>query len=290
MTDSTQQGIHALQAVFPQLDESSISELHEVSRTQTYAPDVTICEQDDPGDVFFILVTGTVHVIVQTENGPQHIDTLHAPNFFGEMSLLLDQPRAADVVSNGSVTAIEIDRTVFDQRIRSNMRIVTAMNKLVIRKLLNQEQQILARVQSAPLVNADDMTGEQARQRVFVSYAREDQEFVFRLAEDLREHDIDLWVDQREIGLGSVWTEAIEQALEACVTMLLILSPSAVDSRHVADEWHYFLDEEKSIVPLLYEPARIPYPLRRIQRVSFVIKPYEKALEKLVEQLCATVC
>lgn len=77
--------------------------------------------------------------------------------------------------------------------------------------------------------------------------------------------------------------------MENCAAMLLILSPSSVSSRHVADEWHFFLDEGKPIVPIVYEPCRIPYPLRRIQHVSFVTKSYERAMEKLTAQLRATL-
>ncbi len=105
--------------------------------------------------------------------------------------------------------------------------------------------------------------------KIFFSYARADQEFALKLAQDLRAKDIDLWVDQLDIGPGVRWDSAIEDALKAASTLLLVLSPASVVSDNVLDEVGYALDHGKSIVPVLFQECDVPLRLRRLQRIDF---------------------
>ena len=83
--------------------------------------------------------------------------------------------------------------------------------------------------------------------------------------------------------------DTIEEALENSAAMLLVLSANSVESRHVADEWHYFLEEDKPVVPVLYQECRVPYQLRRIQYVDFTVDGYEHALHRLESELRAAL-
>lgn len=58
-------------------------------------------------------------------------------------------------------------------------------------------------------MNADDNT-------YFFSYAREDSDFVLKLAKDLRIAEVKLWIDQLDIRGGDRWDRAVERALESC--------------------------------------------------------------------------
>jgi len=78
------------------------------------------------------------------------------------------------------------------------------------------------------------MSGE--TQKIFFSYAREDSDFALKLAKALRAAGADLWIDQLDIPAGRRWDRAVEEALEACSRMLVVLSPEAVDSPNVMDE------------------------------------------------------
>ena len=62
-------------------------------------------------------------------------------------------------------------------------------------------------------------------QLAFVSYAREDAEFVLRLAKDLRAGGANVWIDQLDIGPGERWDRAVDDALAKCPQLLAILSP-----------------------------------------------------------------
>lgn len=74
--------------------------------------------------------------------------------------------------------------------------------------------------------------------RVFISYAHEDRAFALRLAKDLREAKVPMWMDNR-IGPGDYFSRRIEKALKASDTLLLVVSPDSRDSRYVDKELHF---------------------------------------------------
>lgn len=269
--------LEVLRSVFPQLSPQAVRRLFEVAHVVEYPDRAVLCRAGTTGSVFFILVDGEVEVYKTTDQGPRQIDTMRRGHFFGEMSLLLNQPRAADVVAAGPVTVIEIDRDIFERDIQTNPELVTALNRLLIQRLLTQEAKLLA--------NLPDESGKGETTRVFMSYSRANQDFVFRLTDDLILRGVPIWLDQREIGVGTIWSAEIQKALDRCGTMIVVLSPDGVESRHVADEWNYFIEEAKPVVPVVWQDCRIPYQLRRIQHVDFTKQAYEAALEQLIATL-----
>jgi hypothetical protein len=122
---------------------------------------------------------------------------------------------------------------------------------------------------------------------VFICYARKDEEFVLKLATNLKQKGVVVWLDQWDIPLGANWNRTIDEAIFGCAQFLIVLSPEAVESRRVEGEWVTALEEKKSIVPIHYRECRIPSRLRLIQRVDFInCKPGEStALEQILRVL-----
>jgi len=120
---------------------------------------------------------------------------------------------------------------------------------------------------------------------VFISYSRKDVEFVRRLTASLEDRGVDVWFDQADIHAGVKWSTAIQQGLRASNAMILIISPDSMASTNVEDEWQYFLDKKKPIIPVLLQPADIHFQLNRIQYIDFTAQTYEAALEQLIAEL-----
>ena len=91
----------------------------------------------------------------------------------------------------------------------------------------------------------------------FFSYARNDTEFVLKLAKELRAVGVNLWLDQLDILGGQRWDRAVEEALETCQGMIAVLSPESLASNNVMDEVSYALEERKIIIPILLRPCTI---------------------------------
>ncbi len=122
--------------------------------------------------------------------------------------------------------------------------------------------------------------------QIFISYSRTDEDFARRLAADLDSMGARIWIDVDSIPPGVNWSTAVQQGLDACDVLILIISPASMASSNVVDEWQYARDEHKPIIPILWQPAgRIHFQLRRIQHIDFHLQPYERALGQLRARL-----
>lgn len=118
----------------------------------------------------------------------------------------------------------------------------------------------------------------------FFSYSRHDSEFALKLAKDLRAAGAAVWLDQIDIDPGEHWDSAVEKALANSSKMLVVLSPSSVESTNVMDEVSFALDENKRVIPVLHRDCKIPFRLRRLQYIDLRAE-YEKGLSELVRML-----
>lgn len=121
--------------------------------------------------------------------------------------------------------------------------------------------------------------------RIFVSYSRVDETFARRLAASLTQLGADIWMDIEDIPAGLKWSSAIQQGLDAAEVMVVVISPESMTSRNVEDEWQYFLDNNKPVIPVLLREAKIHFQLSRIQYVDFLHQPYDVGFERLKYEL-----
>lgn len=118
----------------------------------------------------------------------------------------------------------------------------------------------------------------------FVSYSREDSGFALKLAGDLKAGGANVWLDQLDIIPGERWDNAVENALNNCTRMVVILSPASVNSTNVMDEVSFALDEHKTVVPVIHRDCGVPFRLRRVQHVDF--RPdYARGIHELLRTL-----
>ncbi len=106
--------------------------------------------------------------------------------------------------------------------------------------------------------------------RIFISYSRKDQEFARKLASALTAINAEVWIDLEDIHAGANWSTAVQEGLTSCDLMIVILTPSSSASRNVEEEWQYYRDNLKPIIPVLLEKTVVHYQLSRIQYINFV--------------------
>ncbi len=119
---------------------------------------------------------------------------------------------------------------------------------------------------------------------IFFSYSRVDSQFVLKLAKDLRDTGVNVWLDQLDIAAGSHWDSSIEKALHSSKTLLIILSATSVASENVMDEVSYALEEGKKVIPILLSNCETPFRLRRLQRIDFT-GDYQSGFDHLLEAI-----
>ncbi len=118
----------------------------------------------------------------------------------------------------------------------------------------------------------------------FICYSRSDAAFALKLANNLKQSSIPVWIDKLDIGIGERWDREIEKALNKADCIIVLLSGSAIQSENVMDEISFAFDENKKIIPLKITPCSIPLRLRRIQHIDFT-EDYNTGLNQLLQLL-----
>ena len=85
-------------AIFADLEPSHLDALCRVATVRTFSAGESILQEDEPGDLFFVIMSGQVKVFVDSEHGREVVLThLKAGDFFGEMALFDNDTRSASV-------------------------------------------------------------------------------------------------------------------------------------------------------------------------------------------------
>jgi len=276
---SSGEAIATLKKVFPNLPPEAIEGLYQSGKVAEYPDKTVLCHEGQRENTFYIIIEGSVAITKTSSSGSQMIASKRSGEFFGEAALLSDEPRTANVVAEGPIRVIQIEREAFHAYMLKNAAMGLALTQLTVKQLNTQQlklDEILVELKRA-----------HRRPRIFVSYAHENREFATKLVNDLIAEGLNVWMDHLHIPPGIDWDDAIDDALNTCDKMLLLLSKDSLNSENVKSEWKYYLNTVKRpIVPVRYEKVQIPYRrLATMQYVDFVDTPYDAALKHLITTL-----
>jgi CRP-like cAMP-binding protein len=101
--------------LFQNLSRRHLKRVASLGRMRRYGPGTSIVRAGDAGSAFFVLLDGTARVVTSKGRARR----LGSGDFFGEMALLDDSPRSADVVADGEVLTMTISRSAFGKLLRS---------------------------------------------------------------------------------------------------------------------------------------------------------------------------
>ena len=119
--------------------------------------------------------------------------------------------------------------------------------------------------------------------QVFISYSRKDIEFVQRLANDLKAAGFEVWYDLSGLEAGTQWGKEIQKAIHESQYFLVALSPNSVKSDWVEREFLYASDQGLKIIPLLYEPCKLPMWSLHLQFIDMQEKNYTRHYPQLLK-------
>jgi len=110
-------------ASFAELDESALSSIERLVFERRYARDSVVFGQEDQGDALFAGCEGKVKVVLYGPSGREVILSIFKPgDFFGEMSLLDNQPRSANVIAMEDSRLLVLERSAFQEHIEQHPR------------------------------------------------------------------------------------------------------------------------------------------------------------------------
>lgn len=118
--------------------------------------------------------------------------------------------------------------------------------------------------------------------KYFISYSSQDRdEFILPFCDILHDQDIDYWLDKRDIEIGQEWRVRLSEGLQKCEAMILFISPDALSSPYVQEEYQAFLKSGKPIYQLLCRDTYVPPELSELQYYPF--SEYPKLVELLLK-------
>jgi hypothetical protein len=120
--------------------------------------------------------------------------------------------------------------------------------------------------------------------QVFLSYKSENRPFALHLRDQIELWGHNPWIDVHNIPKGAYWPEEIEQGLNISDVIIGVMSPLAVESRNVQDEWHWTIVNHKRLVLLMYEECNLPLNYVRMNYINF-LGDKNAALAQLKEAL-----
>ena len=106
-----------------------------------------------------------------------------------------------------------------------------------------------------------------SKARVFVSHSSKDKPFVRKLVEALRGHNLNVWIDERELQVGDSIVAGVSEGLKDADYLVAVLSKASIGSRWVQAELNARLMEELSgkgvaVLPALIEDCELPTLLK----------------------------
>ena len=124
---------------------------------------------------------------------------------------------------------------------------------------------------------------------IFLSYRSAEADFALRLAADLKNAGVQLWMDRLDIQPGDDWNRAIVQNLDSCRGLIAVLSPGYVNSDYCKRELARAGRMRRQIFPVLLRPiaeAEWPLEIERLQQIDFTLwQDEERYYERLKELL-----
>jgi hypothetical protein len=119
--------------------------------------------------------------------------------------------------------------------------------------------------------------------RIFISYSSKDEDFVKRLYDKLRASGQPVWLNTESIPKGERWYDEMVKGLTETDLMILILSPDAIKSKWVQQEWKTFLETQKAVLPILCREARVPRKLMALEMIDAQDSNWYDKLLKAIE-------
>lgn len=104
-------------SILENLDKWERLTVADALETVSFEDGQTIVKQGEPGNDFYIIAEGTATVLQQRVDGqdPIEVGRLGPSDYFGEIALLLDRPRAATVIARGPLKCVKLDRARFER-------------------------------------------------------------------------------------------------------------------------------------------------------------------------------
>jgi signal transduction histidine kinase len=149
---------------FPGISPGEVAELITNSKLMNYSAGTILCHENAIEDTFYLILEGEVEVTKVINNSETRLlKKLGAGDFFGEMALIHNAPRAATVKALTSLIGLEIHKEAFDRVLKNSSSVSMAMVREISRRLRENDELAIddLRMRASELAEAYQKLAEQ---------------------------------------------------------------------------------------------------------------------------------
>jgi len=126
----------------------------------------------------------------------------------------------------------------------------------------------------------------------FISHSSKDKHMAIDLAKRLRQHNVDVWIDNEQIKFGDSIPKKISGGLATCDVILVLVSSSFVGSSWCRAEYEPLLTKEIEsertlVIPIRLDDAEVPVMLSSKRYVDLRSGLDEEAIGELAQNIIA---
>jgi CRP-like cAMP-binding protein len=122
--------------IFSMLKPKELKSLAADAHELSYPAGTTLAETDELGTTFFVVVEGTLRVLVDGKE----IRTIGPGGFFGEMALIDHSPRAATIVTETDTRCLVFSSWVFRPFTLKHPEVAWALLELMVARIREAEK------------------------------------------------------------------------------------------------------------------------------------------------------
>ena len=117
--------------LFASIPSQELIRVAQIAEEEEYQPDTSLCKEGDFGDCMYIIANGKVKV----HKGDRTLVELEKGAFVGDMALLDQEPRSADLTISAETTLLKISQDAFYELMSSNFEIMNWILKIISSRL-----------------------------------------------------------------------------------------------------------------------------------------------------------
>ena len=107
---------------------------------KNYEPGEVIISEFEPGDTFYLILSGSVQLLKCVNGSQKNLDILKSGEFFGEMAILDNSPRSATCMARTKVKCLEFSKENFETLIMGNPQLALNLLKLFCKRIYDQRR------------------------------------------------------------------------------------------------------------------------------------------------------